>query len=282
MIKILSVTWLLILHVFICQSIHAQSDIIKHKYHWAQEVQDSTWGYTNAVLVDNVLYLSGIVGPGDFPTQVSSIYQGIENLLAHYGAGFENVVKETVYTTMIDSMKHYNHLRLPFYKSDFPAATWVQISRLFLADRDVEIEVVAHLPKDKATFQQLRKLAGTWIISKPGYDLYESWIWQNDSTLKGKSFMVKGTDTTTLENIQLTQKTTDIFYQPLVSDQNNGKIISFKLTAFSGNSFTFENPQHDYPKRIIYRFTGEKNLHASIDNGTEDAGKSSDFYFVKQ
>lgn len=261
---------------------YAQNDIVKHKYHWEQELQDSTWGYTNAVLVDNVLYLSGIVGPGDFPTQVSYIYKGIEKLLAHYGAGFENVVKETVYTTLIDSMKHYNYLRLPFYKSDYPAATWVQISRLFLTDRDVEIEVVAHLPKEKATFQHLRKLEGDWLMKYKSNEIVESWKWKNDSTLSGKSFMVKGNDTTILETIQLLQKSTGIFYEPLAKGQNGNKTVSFRLTNFSGNSFTFENLQHDFPKRIIYRFSGETTIHASIDDGSADASKRSDFYFIKQ
>lgn len=263
-------------------NIDAQADILKHKYHRGQKVQDTTWGYANAVLVDNVLYLSGVTGPGDFPTQVSTIYKSIGNLLAHYGASFDNVVKETVYTTMIDSMKHYNYLRLPFYKSDFPAATWVQISRLFVAERAVEIEVVAHLSKEKTAFQHLKKLIGTWMISKPGYTMHESWILENDSTLRGKSFIVKGSDTSILEDIQLIQRSAGIFYQPLVTDQNAGKIISFELTGFSGNSFTFENPQHDYPKRITYRFTGEKSIHASIDGCNTDAAKRPDFYFIKQ
>jgi enamine deaminase RidA (YjgF/YER057c/UK114 family) len=35
------------------------------------------------------------------------------------------------------------------YKGDYPAATWVQISRLYMPDAKLEIEVIAHLPKEK-------------------------------------------------------------------------------------------------------------------------------------
>jgi 2-iminobutanoate/2-iminopropanoate deaminase len=45
------------------------------------------------------------------------------------------------------AMKQYNYVRKPFYKGDFPAATWVQISRLFTADVKLEIELIAYLPK---------------------------------------------------------------------------------------------------------------------------------------
>jgi enamine deaminase RidA (YjgF/YER057c/UK114 family) len=57
------------------------------------------------------------------------------------------VVKENLYTTDIEAMKQYNYVRKPYYKGDFPAATWVQISRLFMADAKLEIELIAHLPK---------------------------------------------------------------------------------------------------------------------------------------
>ena len=57
------------------------------------------------------------------------------------------MVKENLYTTDIEAMKKYNDARKVFYKGDFPAATWVQISRLFMADAKLEVELIAHLPK---------------------------------------------------------------------------------------------------------------------------------------
>jgi enamine deaminase RidA (YjgF/YER057c/UK114 family) len=57
------------------------------------------------------------------------------------------VVKETLYTTDIEAVKANNAVRKAFYKGDFPAATWVQISRLFRPTALVEVEVVAHLPR---------------------------------------------------------------------------------------------------------------------------------------
>jgi len=57
------------------------------------------------------------------------------------------VVKENLYTTDMEAVKKYNDARKVFYKGDFPAATWVQISRLFMYDARLKVELIAHLPK---------------------------------------------------------------------------------------------------------------------------------------
>jgi enamine deaminase RidA (YjgF/YER057c/UK114 family) len=128
-------------------SIHAfgQSDtIVKKKYQVSQGA-----GYAQAVLVDNILYISGTVASGDMDAQLKGAYTGIEKTLKAYGANFQNVVKENLYTTDIEAVKSNNEVRKAFYKGDYPAATWVQISRLFMPQALVEVEVIAHLPANK-------------------------------------------------------------------------------------------------------------------------------------
>jgi len=137
---------LLLLSLFLF-SIHTfgQSDtIVKKKYQVSQGA-----GYAQAVLVDNVLYISGTVASGDMAAQLKGAYTGIEKTLKAYGANFQNVVKENLYTTDIEAVKSNNEVRKAFYKGDYPAATWVQISRLFMPQALVEVEVIAHLPANK-------------------------------------------------------------------------------------------------------------------------------------
>ncbi|MGB8193603.1 MAG: RidA family protein [Chitinophagaceae bacterium] len=121
------------------------NNIQKQKFHFGRD-QDTTAGYTQAIKVDNILYISGIVSRGDAATALKNIYSNLERTLKHYGASFQNVVKETLYTTDIEAVKQANYARKPFYKGDFPTATWVQISRLFMAEVSIEVELVAHLP----------------------------------------------------------------------------------------------------------------------------------------
>ncbi len=128
------------------QALAQQNNIQKSKWHW-QSDQDTSAGYAQVVKVDNVLYVSGTVARDINPENITRLYKGIERSLHQYGATFQNVVKENLYTTDIEAMKKHNAARKVFYKGDFPAATWVQISRLFMEDAKLEVEVIAHLPK---------------------------------------------------------------------------------------------------------------------------------------
>ena len=139
---------LFFLLVLFTYSATAQGPIAKIKFHFDNPLkQDTSAGYAQAVLVDNILYVSGTVARDVTPEGITRLYSTIEKTLAYYGAGFQHVVKENLYTTDIEAMKKHNAARKAFYKGDFPAATWVQISRLFMADAKLEVEVVAHLPR---------------------------------------------------------------------------------------------------------------------------------------
>jgi 2-iminobutanoate/2-iminopropanoate deaminase len=120
--------------------------IQKQKFHWGRE-QDTTYGYAQAVKVENILYISGTTTRDLTPEGITNVYRSLETTLQHYGATFQNVVKENLYTTDIEAMKKYNDARKVFYKGDYPAATWVQISRLFTSETKLEVELIAYLPK---------------------------------------------------------------------------------------------------------------------------------------
>ena len=122
-------------------------NIKKEKYNESKNIEDEI-GYTHAIKVDNVLYISGSVGDGEtMADQIKSLMESIKNTLSKYNAGFNNIVKETVYTTNLDEFIQNKAIRNSYYVNDFPSATWVQVSRLYLPKFKVEIEVIAHLPK---------------------------------------------------------------------------------------------------------------------------------------
>lgn len=112
---------------------------------WEHEI-----GYAQAVRVGNVLYVSGSTGGGDMPAAIRRAYSGIAATLAAHQLGFSHIVKETVFTTDIEALKANKAERNKFYGSDFPAATWVQVSRLFNPEHVIEVEVIAHFPEAAA------------------------------------------------------------------------------------------------------------------------------------
>lgn len=124
------------------------NEIKKEKWHWGNAIkQDTSAGYVQVVKIDNVLYISGAVARDVTPEGITRVYQALDRSLKSFGATFQNVVKENLYTTDMEAMKKYNDARKVFYNGDYPAATWMGVSRLFMADAKLEVELIAHLPK---------------------------------------------------------------------------------------------------------------------------------------
>lgn len=110
-----------------------------------QEIEEAL-GYAQAVKVGNTIYISGITSGGDAPTQIKNVYEALQKVLENYGCGFENVVKENLYTTDLEGIKQHLELRKSFYKGDFPAATWVEVKQLYDPSLKLEVELIALLP----------------------------------------------------------------------------------------------------------------------------------------
>jgi 2-iminobutanoate/2-iminopropanoate deaminase len=127
---------------------------VKQVFHLNAYEKD--FGYSQAVLIDKTLYISGsvaadangrLVAPGDMAGQVRAAYTNISRTLAAHGASFDEVVKETIFTTDMDALLKASDVRFEFYdKERLPATSWVQVQRLVDPGFLVEVEVIAELP----------------------------------------------------------------------------------------------------------------------------------------
>jgi 2-iminobutanoate/2-iminopropanoate deaminase len=127
---------------------------VKQVFHLNSYEKD--FGYSQAVLVDKTLYVSGsvavdaegrLVAPGDMAGQMRAAYTNIRNTLAAHRAEFDEVVRETIYTTDMDALLKASDVRFEYYdKERMPTVSWVQVQRLVDKGFLVEIEVVAELP----------------------------------------------------------------------------------------------------------------------------------------
>lgn len=104
-------------------------------------------GYAQAVKIGNTIYVSGAVGWGKMADALKLVYDEIDKTLKNYNATFSNVVKENLYSTELDSVIKFKDVRREYYKNDFPAATWVEVKRLYDPALVVEVEVIAVLPE---------------------------------------------------------------------------------------------------------------------------------------
>lgn len=132
---------------------------------------------------------------------------------------------------------------------------------------------------NKEIFQRLAAVQGTWKMETSKGILYEGWQKINDTLMKGGSYKIKEHDTVYLERISLKHTGDGIFYVPVV-EENNMQPVNFKLTCYNNNSFVFENPEHDFPKRVIYELVSSDSMHAYIDDGI-NSSKRSDYFYKK-
>lgn len=134
------------------------------------------------------------------------------------------------------------------------------------------------------TYEQLEKvnwLLGEWSNTTPEGNLTETWTQLNDSTFSGKTTFMSGNDTLFTETIEIMQVNDSLLYNTKVSNQNQGKAISFKASNLNGNQVVFENPKHDYPQKIMYNKISADSLVAEI-SGMKDGKESKETFPMKK
>jgi hypothetical protein len=149
-------------------------------------------------------------------------------------------------------------------------------------------EVKEDKTEKKDPYEKLKSLnwfIGSWENKSPEGTMTESWMILNDSVYSGSSFYVEGKDTLFSEQIRLEQRGADIFYIPVVKDQNEGKPVMFKLTPqesypVQGEQAVFENPKHDFPQKVSYLLQGD-SLIAWISGKMEGKDHSEKFPMVR-
>jgi enamine deaminase RidA (YjgF/YER057c/UK114 family) len=107
------------------------------------EAVETEIGFCQALREGNTLHISGIAGQGNMNVAARSVYRRLESTLKANGLSFRDVVKENVYATDLDEFIQSKAIRKEFYGTSFPAATWVQVQRLYLPSFVVEIELTA-------------------------------------------------------------------------------------------------------------------------------------------
>ena len=122
----------------------------------------------------------------------------------------------------------------------------------------------------------LRWLTGMWNRTnvKPGRTAHERWIKTNEG-LQGWGVSMNGTDTSFVEKLHIVTKDNKLYY---VADvPQNNELTYFLITEVTATSFTCEDPEHDFPKKIVYQLDGNK-LKAIISGN----GKSIDYFFERK
>jgi hypothetical protein len=140
--------------------------------------------------------------------------------------------------------------------------------------------LLVSLPTQTTSLADISWLAGDWQTAPGGRrQIEEHWTAVAAGTMMGMSRTVAGEKTVEFEYLRIEQRADGIYYVAHPKARCPG--TDFKLTKASATEAVFENPQHDFPKRIIYRKTADDALTASIDGGEGTKAMSFAFQRVK-
>ena len=126
----------------------------------------------------------------------------------------------------------------------------------------------AQAPAAEPTLQDFAWLAGHWRIEQADRQVDEQWMAPAGGLMMGMARNIQGGKVREYEFTLLRQEPNgDIFYVASPSKQSE---TSFKLTSLEGGAAVFENPQHDFPKKIVYARQADGSLLAAIEGPGRD------------
>ncbi|MFA3789624.1 DUF6265 family protein [Aliiglaciecola sp. SL4] len=113
---------------------------------------------------------------------------------------------------------------------------------------------------------QLHWIVGDWQTMPDG-NTQEKWLQISEDTFTGSgSSRDASGDLQQQESMRLVQMQREIFYLAKVG--HNSLPVAFRAKNCEPNSVTLENPNHDFPKQIIYLRKGNKLVaEVSGNNG---------------
>lgn len=138
----------------------------------------------------------------------------------------------------------------------------------------------ADKPPPAFKIENLGWLSGQWKSAGEQVQIEEHWTDVAGGTLLGVSRTVRGEKTAFFEYLRIEARGGQIYYIALPGGRAPG--TAFRLVKLEGQEAVFENPMHDFPKRIIYRLADDGTLTARIEGDGTEREKPQEFRYKRQ
>ncbi|NOU49337.1 hypothetical protein HG263_02070 [Pseudoalteromonas sp. JBTF-M23] len=121
------------------------------------------------------------------------------------------------------------------------------------------------------TVGSLAWLVGNWNAKSSKLQMHESWKQVSSKTLEGAgyTYSIEKNKIVSSETLRLVEMSGEVFYVAKVV--SNDMPVAFKLTSCNAETAIFENVQHDFPKKLNYQLTKDKNMTVFV-SGEKDKG----------
>jgi uncharacterized protein YndB with AHSA1/START domain len=104
------------------------------------------------------------------------------------------------------------------------------------------------------TLDRLAWLAGTWAADDCRGLVSEQWLAVHPRLLLGTNRTMAGGQLRTYEHLEIHARSDGVYYRALPEGQQP---VEFRLVELGQQRAVFENPEHDFPRRIAYRLDGD-------------------------
>ncbi|MBL8642905.1 MAG: hypothetical protein JNK21_03145 [Rhodospirillaceae bacterium] len=123
-------------------------------------------------------------------------------------------------------------------------------------------------------------ISGCWTTPKGAAPEYrECYTAPYAGVIQGSSQTVKDQKTTAFEFALIAEKDGKITYAPFY----NGTALSvFTLTLLQPGIAVFENPENDFPKKLIYQRNADGSLSARLEGNGRDDPQNTEYRMIPQ
>jgi hypothetical protein len=130
---------------------------------------------------------------------------------------------------------------------------------------------------DAVTVADLSWLTGCWAFERDGKRYEEVWLKPLADGAQGMARTTQDGKTLSSEFTRLAINAGgEIHY---VANPSAQKEAAFLLVKLVGTKAEFENPAHDFPQRIVYKYTPPDKLDARIEGKLDGQPASEDYPF---
>ena len=122
-------------------------------------------------------------------------------------------------------------------------------------------------------------LAGCWELNRNGREINEQWMKPSGGVMLGMGRTVANGSVREYEFTQIRQEKDGAIYY--VAKPSGQAEASFKLVKLQNKEVVFENLEHDFPQRIIYRLEAERSLFARVEGMVKGQMRRIDYAYKR-
>lgn len=123
-------------------------------------------------------------------------------------------------------------------------------------------------------------LEGDWLRETSRGTATESWTRVTPDALEGLVTLESGENRAVTEHLRLERLGEDVFFT--AKPRENPLPTAFKLVEAESARLVFENPDHDFPQRILYMREGADGLLVRIEGTIGGESRSAEFRFQRK